>query len=457
MIKRVFSGICTLLLIVVLLAISAPGTTYAEDAVFLRPFILTLRVGDNTFGLRAYHASYEHNIFLSLTDLSLALNGTEKQYSIVYSRSNQDGEYHDIRTGEPYLEDNNGITPTEYDQREDVWLVFKRNRLFVNGEDRKYYTCREGGYDLFMNLVDVQLMLDLNIQELSSGVFRIDPQDSFTPDYLALQAEGYFNSLNGFVVGDADTGVMLCGNNMYSTSPVASISKLMTYLLVREAMQRGEFEVTDTFSVSPSVAAVAQSGDGIVYMEEGQEISVQELLEAMLVASSNESSVALAEMTEGSEEFFVKKMNDKAAQLGLSSAKFYTSNGLPSYTNGTIPAKLQNCMSPYELFRLCSYVLKIYPEITEITSKEYVSLPSVKYASANSNPLVFNLPGTTGLKTGSTTRAGYCLAASLPVTVNRETHTIILVLLGAETASERGQMSEILLQFAKNYYEQNGF
>ena len=81
----------------------------------------------------------------------------------------------------------------------------------------------------------------------------------------------------------------------------------------------------------------------------------------------------------------------------------------------------------------------------------------MKYASANSNPLVFNLPGTTGLKTGSTTRAGYCLAASLPVTVNRETHTIILVLLGAETASERGQMSEILLKFAKKYYEQNGF
>ena len=124
MIKKAFSEICTLLLIAVMLAISAPCITYAEDAIFLRPFILTLRVGDNTFGLRAYHASYEHNIFLSLNDLSQALNGTEKQYSIVYSRSNQDGEYHDIRTGESYLEDNNGITPTEYDQREDVWLVF---------------------------------------------------------------------------------------------------------------------------------------------------------------------------------------------------------------------------------------------------------------------------------------------------------------------------------------------
>ena len=177
----------------------------------------------------------------------------------------------------------------------------------------------------------------------------------------------------------------------------------------------------------------------------------------MLVASSNESSVALAELAEGSEEKFVQRMNTRAAELGLSSAKFYTSNGLPIYSDGEIPAKLQNTMSPYELFKLCAYVLKTFPNLTDITSKTYVSLPSLKYASANSNPLVFNLQGITGLKTGSTTRAGYCLAASLPVTVNGETHTVILILLGAETASERGQMAEILLRFAKNYYEQNGF
>lgn len=455
--KKAFLRILLSALSVFLLTVVFAGAVFAEDAIFLRPFILTVRVGDNAFGVRAYHASYEHNIYLSLSDLSAALNGTEKQYSIAYGRSTQDGEYHTIYTGEPYLEEGSGITPTEYDQREDVWLVFKRNRLFVDGTDRKYYTCREGGYDLFMNMVDVQLMLDLCIEQFSDDVFRIYPQKAFEPDFLSLQAEGYFDALNGFVVGDADTGVMLCGNRMYNAAPVASISKLMTYMLTMEAMERGSFKTDDVIEVSPAVAAMAQSGDGIIYLEEGQEVTVQELLEAMLVASSNESSVALAELTSGSEHEFVQSMNKRAAELGLSSAKFYTSNGLPNYTNNVIPAKLQNSMSPYELFRLCSIVLRTYPEITEITSKAYISLPSMNYASANSNPLVFNFPGINGLKTGSTTRAGYCLAASLPVTVNRETHTIILILLGAETASERGQMSEILLRFAKNYYEQNGF
>ena len=454
---KVFCRFLSALIAAVLLLIPCSCVSCAEDAIFLRPFTLTLYVEDSAFGIRAYHASYENNIYLSLTDLSAALDGTEKQYSISFGRSTQDGEYHTIRTGEPFTEEGSGITPTEYDQREDVWLIFKRNRLFVDGSDRKYYTCREGGYDLFMNLVDVQLMLDLNVRKISVDVFRVYTKESFEPDFLSLQAEGYFDALNGFVVGDADTGVMLCGSEMYTAAPVASISKLMTYLLTMEAIQRGAFKTEDTVTVSSSVAAVAQSGDGIIYLEEGQEVPVQELLEAMLIASSNESSVALAELTAGSEAAFVKIMNERAAELGLSSAKFYTSNGLPVYTDDTIPAKLQNVMSPYELFRLCAYVLKTQPQITGITSKTYVSLPAMKYASANSNPLVFNLPGITGLKTGSTARAGYCLAASMPVTVKGETHTIVLVLLGAETASERGQMSEILLRFAESYYKQNGF
>ena len=455
--KRLAVRLFSALLFAALLFALLPAAAMAEDTIFLRPFILTLYTGDSASGVRAYHASYEHNIYLSLSDLSLALDGTEKQFSIAYGKSAQDGEYHTIRTGEPYLAENSGIKPTELDEREDVRLYFKRNRLFVNGEDRKYYTCREGGYDLYMNLVDVQLMLDLSVQQLSDEVFRVDPQGRFTPDYLSLQAEGYFDALSGFVVADADTGVMLCGKEMYTALPIASITKLMTYLLAKEAMQEGLFLAEDTVPVSRSVAAVAQSGDGIIYLEEGQEVNIRELLEAMLIASSNESSVALAERVAGSEEVFVKLMNAKAAGLGLSSAKFYSSNGLPVYTNGTIPAKIQNVMSPYELFRLCAHVLKTFPEITAITSQAYTNLPSMKYASANSNPLVFNLSGVNGLKTGSTARAGYCLAASLPVTAKGETHTIILVLLGAETASERGQIAEILLRFAQNYYQQNGF
>ena len=181
---RIFAA----LLVVFLTGGLFPQAALAEDAIFLRPFSATLYVNSSAAGVRAYHGSYENNIYLSLYDLSMALDGSEKQFSIVYGKNAQDGEYHTIRTGEGFLEEGSGITPTELADREDVWLVFKRNRLFVDGADRKYYTCREGGYDLFMNLVDVQLMLDLDIQQLSNDVFRINPQGSFTPDYLTLQS-----------------------------------------------------------------------------------------------------------------------------------------------------------------------------------------------------------------------------------------------------------------------------
>ena len=110
----------------------------------------------------------------------------------------------------------------------------------------------------------------------------------------------------------------------------------------------------------------------------------------------------------------------------------------------------------YLLF-LVRHILQRFPQITDITSQQYGRMPSLDYTTANSNPLVFNLEGVTGLKTGSTNKAGFCLAATLPVTSGGETHNIVLILLGAETADVRAQAAEILLRYARDYYERNGF
>ena len=114
-------------------------------------------------------------------------------------------------------------------------------------------------------------------------------------------------------------------------------------------------------------------------------------------------------------------------------------------------------MSASELFRLSAFIVGNYPAVTSITSQTYASLPSLKYTTANSNPLVFNLQGVNGLKTGSTNRAGYCLVASMPVTYGNETHTLVLVLLGSEHASDRGQAAELLLRCAENEIAKVGF
>ena len=104
-----------------------------------------------------------------------------------------------------------------------------------------------------------------------------------------------------------------------------------------------------------------------------------------------------------------------------------------------------------------AYLLERCPELTDMTGKQFIHLEKLGFTTANSNPLVFNLPGVNGLKTGSTNRAGYCVVTTLPVTVGGETHTIMAVVLGAETAELRGQGAEILLRCAKDHYEKDGF
>ncbi len=114
-------------------------------------------------------------------------------------------------------------------------------------------------------------------------------------------------------------------------------------------------------------------------------------------------------------------------------------------------------MCALDMFRLCAYLLKNQGQITAITARQYASMKTLKYSTSNTNTLVYNLSGVNGLKTGSTNRAGYCIAVSLPVTRGGETHNIVLVLLGAETPELRGQAAEILLRWAQDYYAGHDF
>ena len=139
---------------------------------------------------------------------------------------------------------------------------------------------------------------------------------------------------------------------------------------------------------------------------------MQDLLFGALLPSSNECALCLAETVAGSEETFVQRMNQKALDLGLSQTFFYNCHGLPSYTEDSIPAKRQNRMSAEDMFRLVSYLLKVYPQITDITSLENATLQSLNLEVRNTNPLLHNLPEVTGLKTGTTNKAGACLVTS---------------------------------------------
>lgn len=417
------------------------------------PFYLRILVGDRSGTVQAYQNEFRNNYYLSLSDLSAVLDGTRCEYRFYYQNTAADGEFFNVETGFNALKASAAGNPTD-----DPWtssLTPFRNRIFVNGEEHRYYTCR-AGKDLYMSLTDIQLMLDLPAELQEDGV-RFYPEQHFYPDVPLLDQQGYFECFNAVLLGDADTGEILYASNTADPVPIASISKLMTYLLLAEAAETGEISLNAQVPISENAAALSQGADAMVRLKAGSSIPAQELLKAMLLASSNESALALAEYAAGTEADFVDRMNARAEELGLETARFYNPNGLPVYLPQALTAKAQNRMSAEDLFLLCQTILSECPEITAITRERYGYLPTLDYNTANSNAVVFNLEGCNGLKTGSTTKAGSCLAATLPITVDGQTHTAVAIVLGAESADARNQATEILLRYAVSTYTDRGF
>ena len=443
MIKKISLWILILALCMTLI----PLTAFAEG----EPYALTVMVNGTQKLVRAYDNTYTGNVYLSLTDLAAALSGTEKQFRFERIVSSTDGEYFSISMGQaPVLGSGaGGLAP----HSAAVTLNLFRNRLLVDGAERKYYTCNPQNGDLYMSLIDVQLMMDMTF-ERSSGTLTARTAQPFLPDAKVLRDEGYFDNISSVYMADADSGEVLFLWNGYNALPVASLSKLLSYFFLKEGIDAGEIHNSDMVRISAEAQALSHSADGIVPMEEGTYVPFRELLEAMLVASSNEAAYALAEHLSGDEAVFVERMNTRARELGLYSAVMYNCNGLPSYSEGNVPVKRQNLMSAADLYLLTHLIMQQYPEITEITSVTLAHFPTLNdYWTANSNPLIYNMEGITGLKTGSTNKAGYCLVATMPVYTGEATHNIILVLLGAETADIRGQASEILMRYARSLYQ----
>ena len=439
--------IMALLLVIVFCSTLIPMQAGADG----EAFAMQITVNGEQKAVRAYNDSYEGNLYLSLTDLAAALGATEKRFRFERVVSSTDGEYFSITTGQaPVLGSGAGGATGS---AAPVMLNLARNRLLVDGGDRKYYTCNPQNGDLYMSITDVQLMLDMTFEK-SGNTWTAKPNQHFIPDIKTLRDAGYFDNISSVYLADANSGEALFLWNGYSELPVASLTKLLSYYILKEGIAAGEIKASDSVRISDHAYAVSRTQDGIVPMEAGAYVPFSELMDAMLVASSNEAAIALAEHLCGSEAAFVERMNARARELGLYSALMYNCNGLPSYDGGNTPFKRQNRMSAADLFLLTQLILQQYPEITEITSTTLAHMPSLNdYWTPNSNPLVYNMTGITGLKTGSTDRAGYCLVATMPVQKDGQTHNVVLVLLGAETAAVRGQAAEILLRYARALYQ----
>ncbi|MFV0517994.1 MAG: D-alanyl-D-alanine carboxypeptidase family protein [Aminipila sp.] len=420
-------------------------TVFAADMV--SPLTVKINVDGNASSLKAYSSSYENNNFICLRDVAQALNGTDKQFNVTYDKEKKAVN---LIKGKPYVPVGNEGAGGN---RKVQWASSSVAKLYVDGNPVKYNVYNVDG-NTYIKFADIMQMFDLNAQMKNKAII-VDSSKGYTVNMDTLGKNGYFNFLNGAIVGNASTGEIIFSDKEDNKVAIASTTKIMTYLLVKEAIDSKKVSLDDEVILSKNAEAESVSEDGVIPMKAGQTVKVSELLEGLLIVSSNECATALAEYVAGSEAKFVELMNKKANELGLTSAEFYNPHGLPAFTEDVFTAKCQNRMNAKDLFALARYVINKYPEVLETVSKTEVNLESLKFSALNTNRLLFNTSDVDGLKTGSTNRAGACLIATTEVKNGDKTERVISVILGAELTAECAEKSSVLLQYAKQFYEKN--
>ena len=231
---------------------------------------------------------------------------------------------------------------------------------------------------------------------------------------------------------EASTGKVLYSKDEFKAASIASVTKVMTLLLVCEALDAGRFSLSDQVRVSANAASM---GGSQVFLEEGERITVEDLIKSAVIASGNDASVALAELCAGSEAAFVKAMNRRAAELGLKNSQFENTTGLDDTTTNHYSCAADIATISRELIK--------HSIILEYSSIWQDSIRNGEFTLTNTNRLVRYYDGCNGLKTGSTDKAGYCVSA----TAKRGNMQLIAVILGARTRDERNAAARELLDY----------
>ncbi len=234
------------------------------------------------------------------------------------------------------------------------------------------------------------------------------------------------------ILMEASTGEVLYEMNADESLPPASVTKVMTLLLVMEAIEDGRISYTDRVSTSERAASM---GGSQIFLEVGEEMCVEDLIKSVVIASANDAALALAEHIAGSEESFVAMMNEKAASLGLTATHFENTNGLDDTVQNHVTSARDIAIMSRELIK--------HKKITEYSSIWMDTIRDGAFGLTNTNRLVRFYRGATGLKTGSTAKAKFCITA----TAERDGMTLIAVIMAAPTRDIRNAAATALLDF----------
>ena len=235
---------------------------------------------------------------------------------------------------------------------------------------------------------------------------------------------------------EKETGQVLFAQNEREKLEPASVTKIMTLLLVMEAIARGELHYEDVVTVSANAASM---GGSQVYLSEGEQITVEELLKAVCVSSGNDAAVALAEQVSGVTELFVQQMNNRALELGMTDTHFANPTGLPAEGHVT---------SARDIALMSRELIGKHTDIRRFTTIWMDTIRGGQFGLSNTNKLIRFYDGATGLKTGSTDAAGYCISA----TAERDGMELIAVVLGGETSQQRFEDAKTLLNYGFSAY-----
>lgn len=249
------------------------------------------------------------------------------------------------------------------------------------------------------------------------------------------RAEGLEVSAKSAVLMDVATGTVLYEKNAHEALAPASVTKVMTMLLIMEAIDSGALRYEDTVTASEAAAA---KGGSQIFLKAGEQMSVTEMLKSIAVSSANDCACAMAEHLAGSESAFVDRMNARARELGMNDTNFVNCTGLDDG-----PDASRHRTSAYDIALMSRELLRCHPDITNFTSIWMDTVRNGTFGLSNTNKLVRFYPGTTGLKTGFTSGAGYCLSAS----AKRDGLELIAVAMGCESSKIRNAACKAMLDY----------
>ena len=239
---------------------------------------------------------------------------------------------------------------------------------------------------------------------------------------------------------DAATGTVLFEQNSHEALAPASVTKVMTMLLIMEAIADGRVGWDDTVTAS---AAAAAKGGSQIYLKEGETMSVTDMLKSIAVSSANDCACAMAEHLAGSESAFVDAMNRRAKDLGMNDTNFVNCTGLDDDPNAA-----EHKTSAHDIALMSRELIANHPEIKKFTTIWMDTVRGGSFGLSNTNKLVRFYNGATGLKTGFTRAAGYCLSA----TAARDGMELIAVVMGCTTSQERFAACKALLDYGFSNY-----